>query len=73
MTGLARWSITIASPGWRRANASSDWPVLRLATDYTAWVDASEALLAHLDPARRDAVFGGNAMRFYGIARTAAA
>ena len=59
--------------GPERVMWGSDWPVLRLAADYTAWVDASEALLAHLHPAQRDAVFGRNAMRFYGIARTVAA
>lgn len=45
----------------------SDWPVLRLAADYGAWVDASAALLAHLDEAQQQAVFGLNAQRFYGI------
>ena len=67
----ARHVLEVFGP--ERVIWGSDWPVLRLATDYTAWVDASEALLAHLDPAQRDAVFGRNAMRFYGIARTVAA
>ena len=67
----ARHVLEVFGP--ERVMWGSDWPVLRLASDYTAWMDASEALLAHLDPAQRDAVFGLNAMSFYGIARTAAA
>jgi len=45
----------------------SDWPVLTLASGYAAWIDASEALLAHLNEAQRAAVFGLNARRFYRI------
>ena len=66
----ARHVLEVFGP--ERVMWGSDWPVLRLAADYTAWVDASEALLAHLHPAQRDAVFGRNAMRFYDIARTVA-
>jgi L-fuconolactonase len=47
----------------------SDWPVLDLAADYGRWIAASEALLVHLDGPARQAVFGGNARRFYGISR----
>ena len=56
--------------GARRVMWGSDWPVVRLAADYTAWLDASEALLAGLDGAQRAAVFGGNARRFYRIEGT---
>ena len=55
--------------GPERVLWGSDWPVLRLASDYGAWVDASEALLAHLSEAQRQAVFGLNAQRFYGIGK----
>ena len=55
--------------GPQRVMWGSDWPVLRLASDYAAWMAASEALLAHLTPQERDAVFGLNASRFYGIAQ----
>jgi L-fuconolactonase len=54
--------------GWQRVMWGSDWPVIRLAADYGAWVEASKALLAHLDEAQRDAVFRHNAARFYRIA-----
>ncbi|WP_426171535.1 amidohydrolase family protein [Pseudoduganella sp. R-34] len=53
--------------GAERVMWGSDWPVLLLATDYAAWVDASETLLAGLDERQRTAVFGNNARRFYRI------
>jgi L-fuconolactonase len=53
--------------GPQRVMWGSDWPVLTLASGYAAWLDASEALLAHLDEAQRNAVFGLNARRFYRI------
>jgi L-fuconolactonase len=43
----------------------SDWPVLDLAASYRAWVGASEALLAHVPAAQREAIFGLNARKFY--------
>jgi L-fuconolactonase len=48
----------------------SDWPVIRLAAGYAAWIDASETLLAGLDESQRAAVFGLNAQRFYRIEST---
>ncbi len=62
----ARHVLQVFGP--QRVMWGSDWPVLQLAADYGAWVDASEALLAHLEPAQRAAVFGHNARRFYRIA-----
>jgi L-fuconolactonase len=53
--------------GPRRVMWGSDWPVLTLASAYAAWLDASEALLAHLDEEQRNAVFGLNARHFYRI------
>ncbi|RFP17861.1 amidohydrolase [Duganella sp. BJB488] len=53
--------------GPERVMWGSDWPVLTLACGYAAWLDASEALLAHLNEAQRAAVFGLNARRFYRI------
>jgi predicted TIM-barrel fold metal-dependent hydrolase len=51
----------------------SDWPVLRLAGDYQGWLDMSHALFDSIVPAATDthraALFGGNAMRLYGLAR----
>ena len=53
--------------GPRRVIWGSDWPVVDLAGGYAAWLAASEALLAHLGQQDRDAVFGLNACRFYGL------
>jgi len=58
--------------GAQRVMWGSDWPVLRLAADYGAWVDATEALLEQLDPAQKKSVLGLNAQRFYGIAHPGA-
>jgi L-fuconolactonase len=51
--------------GPRRVIWGSDWPVLHLASDYAQWIAASETLLAGLDDAARDDIFGMNAVRFY--------
>lgn len=44
----------------------SDWPVLNLASDYAAWADMVEALLADLPDAEAARIRGGTAQRFYG-------
>jgi L-fuconolactonase len=53
--------------GPHRVIWGSDWPVLNLASDYANWIAASEALLARLNEAERDGIFGLNAKRFYRI------
>ena len=45
----------------------SDWPVVTLAATYAAWSDATDALLAGLAEADRNAIRGGNAQRFYAL------
>jgi L-fuconolactonase len=45
----------------------SDWPVVNLAGGYHRWFRASEQLLTRLPESDRDAIFGGNARRFYGL------
>ncbi|TMH61075.1 MAG: amidohydrolase [Betaproteobacteria bacterium] len=45
----------------------SDWPVVMLAASYSAWVAATDALLAGVSRAEKDRILGGNARRFYGF------
>jgi L-fuconolactonase len=48
----------------------SDWPVLRLAADYQTWFAAAWRLCSAqpcVDGAALDAIFGGNARRFYSL------
>jgi L-fuconolactonase len=45
----------------------SDWPVVNLAGGYHRWARASDQLLARLPEAHREAIFGDNARRFYGL------
>ncbi|MBB3225162.1 amidohydrolase family protein [Pseudoduganella umbonata] len=65
---LRPWAAHVLEAfGAHRVLWGSDWPVLDLAADYGRWLAASEALLAHLDEPSRQAIFGGNAARFYRI------
>jgi L-fuconolactonase len=50
--------------GAERVMFGSDWPVMRLAGDYQAWLDFSRDIVPAADHA---AVFGGNAVRFYSL------
>jgi L-fuconolactonase len=70
----AVWSVEKLRPyaqhildafGPRRVIWGSDWPVLELAAGYGQWLAACEDLLAGLEPAAREDVFGLNAVRFY--------
>ena len=53
--------------GTERVIWGSDWPVLTLAASYAEWVEAGDELLAGLSQRERDAIYGGNARRFYGL------
>jgi L-fuconolactonase len=53
--------------GSERVIWGSDWPVLTLAASYAEWVEAGDELLAGLTQGGRDAIYGGNARRFYGL------
>lgn len=64
-----RWMAhLLARFGPQRLLWGSDWPVLELASDYAAWWQEVQRLLAPLPPAQRAAVLGGNARRLYGLA-----
>ncbi|WP_426565937.1 amidohydrolase family protein [Angustibacter sp. McL0619] len=47
----------------------SDWPVCLLAASYDTVIALAEQLTDGLDPVEREAVFGGTAERWYGLAR----
>lgn len=54
--------------GAERLMWGSDWPVLNLRSDYPGWVTATRLWLAPLAAGDREAIEGGNAVRFYGLA-----
>ena len=59
-----------ASFGARRLMWGSDWPVLNLAGDYTLWFEMAQRLCSaqpDVDAHALDAIFGGNARRFYNL------
>ncbi len=51
--------------GPRRLMWGSDWPVLHLAADYAAWVEATDRLLEGLTAEERGWVLGRTAAQFY--------
>ncbi|HEX3632351.1 MAG TPA: amidohydrolase family protein [Casimicrobiaceae bacterium] len=53
--------------GTERVIWGSDWPVVTLAASYAEWVEVGDELLAGLTQGERDAIYGGNARRFYGL------
>jgi L-fuconolactonase len=54
--------------GPERCMFGSDWPVCLLAATYNRVIDALKSCLDDLGGADREAVFGGNATRVYGLA-----
>lgn len=58
----------LAAFGAERLLWGSDWPVLRLAAEYSEWSMMTDILIADLADEAREAVRGGNAARVYGIA-----
>ncbi|MBC6463328.1 amidohydrolase family protein [Actinomadura sp. HBU206391] len=78
----ARWRVLDLRPyadvvldafGPERLMFGSDWPVCLLAASYGRVVGAARELTAGLSAAERDAVFGGTAIRAYGLNPPAAA
>jgi L-fuconolactonase len=45
----------------------SDWPVCLLAASYEQVMQAMRHATSDLSPAEKEAVFGGNALRVYGL------
>ena len=57
----------LESFGPERVLWGSDWPVLNLASDYHGWVEMADALTGGLNARTREAIWGENAARIYGI------
>jgi L-fuconolactonase len=55
----------VSAFGPRRVMWGSDWPVCRLAAEYTAWHAIAQDFCADLSPEDQHEVFGGTATRFY--------
>jgi L-fuconolactonase len=53
--------------GWDRLMFGSDWPVCLLAGSYSQVIEAARANLVLLQAHEKEAVFGGNAVMFYGL------
>lgn len=66
VTSLAPYMQAVLSAfSPQRLMWGSDWPVLRLAGDYAAWLAQCLDFCKALFPEDREAIFGGNAARFY--------
>lgn len=53
--------------GTERTLWGSDWPVMLLNATYQGWLDTSMQFVSSLSGAEQDAIFGRNAVRFYGL------
>ncbi|WP_020396835.1 amidohydrolase family protein [Thiolinea disciformis] len=53
--------------GAERLMFGSDWPVLKLASDYAEWVQTVEAFTNTLSASEQASVWGGSAKGFYGL------
>jgi L-fuconolactonase len=71
-----RWSLEGVRPyldavmdafGPQRVMAGSDWPVCLVACGYAQWFAVLEEYLAGFSQTEREAIFGGNAERVYGL------
>ena len=51
--------------GYDRIMFGTDWPVCTLAGTYQQVTDTARRILSSLRPHEKDAVFGGNAAKFY--------
>ena len=70
----ADWSVDVLKPytdhmlaafGAERVMWGSDWPVVRLRTEYEDWFTQATTLTAGLSPSEREWVFAGAAKSFY--------
>ncbi len=61
------FDVVLGAFGPTRLMFGSDWPVLNLAGDYSAWVDSFRALIADLSPDERERISSGTAREVYGV------
>ena len=59
--------VALEAFGADRVMFGSDWPVCLLAAPYERVLGAIEEYTAALSATEREAIFGGNAMRWYGL------
>ncbi len=57
----------LTSFGAERLMWGSDWPVVKLASDYSSWVKQVESFLKHLPEKEQQLVWSTNAQQFYRI------
>lgn len=56
------WHFTPERVVW-----GSDWPVVNMASSYREWLDIALRFCERFSAAERTAIFGGNAIKFYGL------
>ncbi len=59
--------VAVQAFGPSRLMVGSDWPVCLVASEYGRWFDTLRRYFAEYSEVERNAVFGGNAMRVYGL------
>ena len=59
--------IVLEAFGPERLMIGSDWPVCRLAGEYTSVMQLAIDFIQTHEPEHMDAFLGGNALAFYGI------
>jgi L-fuconolactonase len=59
------WEITAQAFGLDRIMFGSDWPVIRMAGEYSRWVEIVEQWLEPYTAQEKASVWGGNAQRVY--------
>ena len=65
---LRAYFATIAEAfGPERLMWGSDWPVCLLASSYERWLETAESWVRDWSSEQREAFFGGNARKFYGL------
>lgn len=62
---FARHVLDVFGP--RRVMWGSDWPVCRLRADYADWYSLAQDITTGLSAAEQKEIFGGAAVRFYGL------